>query len=150
TRCAGHAPDGATADAKLTFKPDHQAGAGQYASDLRQTLAALTAATVSTVYPSPRSTSARISRIVGSPSTSRMRFKATLTPEGNSSILCFVYKFTQNSRQLAKWFDLTFRYKDARTSQSACTLVARKGGSAQRMAQSPTLLSEIARPDPTA
>src|SRR5262249_15083643 len=92
TRCAGHAPAGATADAKLTFKPDHQAGAGQYASDLRQTLAALTAATVSTVYPSPRSTSARISRVVGSSSTSRMRFKATLTPEGNSSILCFVYK----------------------------------------------------------
>src|SRR5262249_49945011 len=28
TRCAGHAPAGATADAKLTFKPDHQAGAG--------------------------------------------------------------------------------------------------------------------------
>src|SRR5215831_15843563 len=50
-----------------------------YASDLRQTLAALTPATVSTVYPSPRNTSARISRVVGSSSTTRMRVTATST-----------------------------------------------------------------------
>ena len=75
-------PKAAAVSATATPSPSgssQSATINSYSSEPRQRLAALTLATVSTVYPSPRNTSARISRAVGSSSTSRMRFTTTST-----------------------------------------------------------------------
>src|ERR1051326_3970738 len=74
-------PRAASLSATATPSPSgssQSATTSSYSSEPRQTFAALTPATVSTVYPSPRNTSARISRVVGSSSTSRMRFIAAI------------------------------------------------------------------------